>query len=692
MPLGMGGGSTTVGTGVVKVKPDAEGFGTELDRQVQREGNAGASRAGAATSAAFKGAFFAGAAGIAKGVFDFANFDEGMREVFTLMPDITDDAMSEMSDQVKDFAGEFGVLPTEVIPALYDSLSAGVPAGNVFEFLETSQKLARGGATDLATAVDALTSVTNAYGPEALDAARASDILFTAVKQGKTTVDEMSASLFQVAPIASSFGVSFEEASAAIATLTAQGTPTSVAATQIKGAIAELGKEGTKAAKAFEAAAGQTFPQFIEEGGNLTEALVLMQQSADESGGSIVDMFGSIEAGQAALGITGDVEGMTAALDEMNNSAGATDEAFETMSEGMAATLDRLKAQFSVALLNLGESLAPTVDTLGQGLLKLIEAFTALPEPMQTVIVLGGTLLAGVMAFSGPILRTIQLFGMLNKAMLVLAANPWVLVVAALAAAAFLVWKNWDTITAAVGAAWDWMTGKAEEVGEYLRVVWETVTGAVSAAFDSMLSTITDVTLSIVNIVTDTMDTITNVVTTAFNAVGDVISTVGGGVVDFFTGIPRTITSAFTGLADLIAGPFRAAFDGIKAAWNNTVGGFGFTTPDWIPFVGGKSFTVPSMATGGVAANPMLAMIGDAGPRDPEIVSPVSLMRETVTDAMSSAGAGGDLIIEGPLIGNATISNEQDAVTLSRELYREIEQRRRASGVREATATAGSFA
>ena len=64
-----------------------------------------------------------------------------------------------------------------------------------------------------------------------IDAAKASDIMFTTVKLGKTNFDELSGSLFQVAPIASSLGVDFESVGAALADLTAKGTPTSVAAT-----------------------------------------------------------------------------------------------------------------------------------------------------------------------------------------------------------------------------------------------------------------------------------------------------------------------------------------------------------------------------------------------------------------------------------------------------------------------------
>ena len=132
------------------------------------------------------GAFGVGAVtNFAKESFNAFNTFEGkMNEVFTLLPGISGEAMSDMTQQTKDFAKEFGVLPDKVVPALYQSISAGVPKDNVFDFLSTAQKAAVGGVTELETAVDGISSVINAYGTDVLSASQASDLMFTAVKNG----------------------------------------------------------------------------------------------------------------------------------------------------------------------------------------------------------------------------------------------------------------------------------------------------------------------------------------------------------------------------------------------------------------------------------------------------------------------------------------------------------------------------
>lgn len=310
------------------------------------------------------GAAFAGAAvavGV-QGVRAAADFESAMNEVMTLLPESGENVFGELSDQVKNFSKEFGVLPNEVIPSLYQALSAGVPQDNVFEFLEVAQQAAKGGVTDLETAVDGISSVVNAYGSDVISATEASDLMFTAVRLGKTDFTQLSSSLFQVAPIAAGLGVDFSNVTAALANLTAQGTPTKVAATQLKATFAELAKEGSKADTNFRELSGVGFAQFIEDGGNVQEAFQLMADGAADSGVSILDLFGSIEAGQGVLALTADGgAAFSASLEEMGSSAGATETAFETMDQGLTANFEKIKANLAVLSIEIGQKLAPVI-------------------------------------------------------------------------------------------------------------------------------------------------------------------------------------------------------------------------------------------------------------------------------------------------------------------------------------------
>ena len=708
----IGGGGKKVGTGYVPIKPDTDGFGNELRSGIEGEGVPAASQAGRQMSQAMRGAFLGGIALMGKSVFEFADFDTGMREVFTLMPDISAEAMSEMEGQVKDFSAEFGVLPNETIPALYSSISAGVPADNVFAFLETAQQLAKGGVTELETAVDGLSSVVNAYGADVLSAQEASDLMFTAVKGGKTTVDELAQSLFQVIPTAASTGVEFGNVTAALATMTSAGTPTTVATTQLRQMFVELSKAGSTTAGVFEDVAGKSFKDFIAEGGNVQDALQLLESHAAESDMSISDLFGSVEAGNAALSLTGaNAEKFGNELLAAGDSAGATETAFNTMNEGMSASMDRMKARLSVAFINLGDQLAPSVEGIVNAFAGLLDIFAAMPGPMQTVIILGGTITAGIIGFAGPILKAVKVFGMLGKSMSVLAGNPWILAAIALGTIAYLVITNWEEVSAffvefgegldevwdsvyasTIGFAvsvYDTVVGKLDELADFFVTYWPYILGIFTGGLGLIVGLVIQNWDTIWSKTVAIYDAVTGKIGAAWDTAYAKTTAVGGAIVSFITGIPGKISGAFSTLAETIASPFRSAFGGIKTAWNSTVGGFGFNVPGWIPGVGGKAFRIPSMAAGGILTDPTMFLGGEypgAG-RDPEIVTPQSMMADTMANVLAEAGnTGPKLVVEGPLVqvaGNITDGDylEQHALTITRAVQRILDDYRAGAGL-----------
>lgn len=70
-------------------------------------------------------------------------------------------------------------------------------------------------------------------------------------------------------------------------------------------------------------------------------------------------------------------------------------------------------------------------------------------------------------------------------------------------------------------------------------------------------------------------------------------------IVNWFRGFGGRIRSGISNVANIFIAPFRKAFNAIKWAWNNTVGGFGVSIPSVFGF-GGASFTIPRMHTGGL--------------------------------------------------------------------------------------------
>lgn len=341
--------------------------------------------------AAIAGLGLALVAFVASSLGEFRQFESGMAEVFSILPGISQEAMGAMQEDVLAFSQEVGRTSDQVVPALYQALSSGVPPDNVFDFMKIASDAALGGVTDLETAVDGISSAVNAYGAEVLSAQEASDLMFTATVGGKTTFEELSQSLYNVIPTAASLGLEFGNVTAALAAITAQGTPTTVATTQLRQLLVELSKAGGDAAETFERMAGQSFVDFVAEGGNLQEALVLMEQAAADSGVRLSDMFGSIEAGNAALSLTGaGAEKFAAELDAAADSAGATGDAAAIMADTGQQAINQLNAAFETLKITIGQQLAPVVTDFTQKATEQLNLMTSTTRLNEMVTKLKG--------------------------------------------------------------------------------------------------------------------------------------------------------------------------------------------------------------------------------------------------------------------------------------------------------------
>lgn len=364
------------------------------------------------------------------------SFESQMAEVFTLLPDATAEAKENMSKDMLEFSRDLKVLTDDSIPALYQAISAGVPEDNVFDFLTIAQKAAKGGVTELETAVDGLTSVTNAYGAANMSAEKAADIMFTTVKLGKTDFNQLSSSLYNVVPTAVSAGVSFEDIGAALAAMTAQGVPTAQSTTKLRQMLVELTDTGGQVDKTFREIAGKSFKEFIKEGNNIQDVLKLLEKSATDSSLGVDELFSSVEAGSAALLLTGEAtDKLTSALAAMETSAGATEAAYSTMADTSAEKTARLENALNNLEIAVGSTLLDAVGNLqdaGSGLLEQAAEFVSENQwlvPLVSGLATGlGILAVAVAGYQIAVTSVIPAIVSFNAA---LAANPAGLVVTA---------------------------------------------------------------------------------------------------------------------------------------------------------------------------------------------------------------------------------------------------------------------
>lgn len=308
----------------------------------------------------------------------------------------------QYKNDILDASGESKVAVDEFSEAVYSSISAGVDQTKAVQFTTEAMKLAKGGFTDGAKAVDVMTTAINGYSLKSEDASKISDMLITTQNLGKTTVDELAASMGKVIPIASSVNFGMDELSASYAQLTKNGIATAEAGTYLKSMLSEMGKSGSETDKALRELTGKGFADLKKEGKSTSEILNLLDEHAKKNGKTIKDMFGSVEAGSAAL-VLGRKEGKEydEMLKAMKGSAGATQEAFDKMDATPAEQLKGALNELKNAGIKLGTKLVPVVTKIADKINDLVDWFNELSPAQQDNILKMGAMVAA----AGPLLK-----------------------------------------------------------------------------------------------------------------------------------------------------------------------------------------------------------------------------------------------------------------------------------------------
>lgn len=298
----------------------------------------------------------------------FMKFEKQLTEVYTLLPNSNRAFFNQMSKDALRFSETFNLEPEDVTRGMYQAISAGIDPETLMQdsgFMEVAANAAKAGVTDVKTAVDALTNVVNSYGDGVYDMADVSDQMFTAVAMSKTTFRELADYMYQILPTAASTSIRLDDLLGSISALASTGTLTRVGTTQLRQMFIELGREGDKAATAFQmASGGRPFEQFMKDGGRLVDVIKLIGKYAEDNRISIRNVFGSVEAGNAAVNLAKSLK-LTGMIDAIEfDSAGMTDKAAEKVMSTQAARIGNILNTITNIPKRLGEVMKPMTDDI----------------------------------------------------------------------------------------------------------------------------------------------------------------------------------------------------------------------------------------------------------------------------------------------------------------------------------------
>jgi len=274
------------------------------------------------------------------------------------------------------------------------------------------------------------------------------------------------------------------------------------------------------------------------------------------------------------------LSGLTTTSDTLGKVAGATDKMGETLNDNANTKVEAFKRKIQTGLTN---ALSGAVGWMGkhEGATKTLGI--ALGVVLGTVLAV--TAATKVWAATQAVIKaaTVAWTGVQWLLNIALSANPVGLIIIAIAALIGII------ILIATKTTW-------------FQTLWKAVWGGIKAAASAVGSWFVDTLWK-------------KWIVGAWNG----IVAAATGAWDWLKGLPGKLKTAFAKVAGFITSPFRKAFNSISDFWNRTVGNMSFSLPNWIPGIGGRSFSMPKLpqlADGGIVpATPggMLAVLGEGG-------------------------------------------------------------------------------
>ena len=179
------------------------------------------------------------AQGIAQGTRLLADFSQTMSTVRGVA-NATEEQFGALRDEAKRLGETTRFSASEAAEGMLFLSRAGFTAEESMASIGDTLKLAQVGALDLGTAADIASNVLAGFRGDTSQLASVIDVLAKAANSSNTNVQQLGQGLKFVAPVAAGLGVSIEETSAAIGTLSDAGLQATLAGTGLRKIMATL--------------------------------------------------------------------------------------------------------------------------------------------------------------------------------------------------------------------------------------------------------------------------------------------------------------------------------------------------------------------------------------------------------------------------------------------------------------------
>ena len=346
----------------------------------------------------------------------FADFEQSMAKV-NAVSGATGAEFKALNQLAKDLGSSTRFTATEVSDLMLNYSKLGFSAGEIEKITGATLSLALATGEDLAKSAEVAGSTLRAFGLDASEMLRVTDVMAKSFSSSALDLDRFSESMKYVAPIAASAGISIEETSAMLSILANSGIKGSQAGTSLRRIISDLGTTsgGTTNAIAKLAKQGLNLADAKDEVGRTAQsALLILSKGVDQ------------------------IKPLTA---EYENAAGSAEAMAAIMDNTLQGSMFKMKSALEGAAISLGEMLAPAITGVSELIADLATWFKDLtPETKSWIITMGGAL-----AVIGPL--TLAIGGLTTAmAFLVGSSGPIILAVTGITLLSVALFKFLDEI------------------------------------------------------------------------------------------------------------------------------------------------------------------------------------------------------------------------------------------------------
>lgn len=393
----------------------------------------------------------------------FSDFDDVMRSVSAKISGATAQDLDNLTEKAKTLGRSMSFTASQVADGMKLLAQNGFNAGEIDSAIKPVMNLARATGTDVASAADIASTTLRSFNLEAGQMEHVCDVLTATANTSAQSLTDIGYAIGFSATNAANAGSSLEDYMKLLGTLANYGQKGSKGGTALRKLLTSS-ISPQKQAK-FEALGISP----LDENGQLKQTAELIgevQQKIQNLGSGeqaqvLYDLFGATGMTGGANLMKGAVESMTNAID---NAGGTAQRSADEMDAGLGGSVRIMQSAFESLQIAVGESLAPTLQSLADRTTTIAAGFAEWVKHNQDLVVgcaeaagavgalgfaltaTGATILAVQKAavLWGPTMTALSTAtrvasvatSVLGKAFLFLEANPIVALLSAVALAA----------------------------------------------------------------------------------------------------------------------------------------------------------------------------------------------------------------------------------------------------------------